>query len=100
MLFNTTEQRKYHFPTTYNLQTETQELSMIKSCLVALKQENQILKQHLDSNNLIIKNLNNEIKENKSVIHDMREEIINIHLEIQKRQQKDEQSHAFLSYIN
>ena len=99
MLFNTTEQRKYHFPT-YNLQTETQELNMIKSCLVALKQENQILKQHLDSNNLIIKNLNNEIKENKSVIHDMREEIINIHLEIQKRQQKDEGRHAFLPYIN
>lgn len=96
MFFNP-ELRKTYQATDNNIQIE-KELLAIKSFLFSLKQENEVLKQQAASNQLVIQKLKTEIKENQSTIYDMREEIINIHLTLEKSR-KDE-SHVFLSYIN
>jgi hypothetical protein len=82
---------------TNNIQIEIEkELVSIKSFLFSLKQENEVLKKQTASNQLIIQFLKTEIKESQATIYDMREEIINIHLKLEKSLKDD----MFLSYIN
>ena len=66
--------------------------------LYILKQENEVLKSQINSNHLQIAKMVNEIRDNKSELYDMREEIIKIHILLEKLS-KDE-CPVFNSYIN
>ena len=70
----------------------------IDTKLHILKQENEVLKSQLLSNNLLISKMSNEIRGNKSELYDLREEITKIHLLLDKIT-KDE-CPVFSSYIN
>ena len=70
----------------------------IDTKLYILKHENEVLKSQIISNNLLISKMNNEIRNNKSELYDLREEITKIHLLLEKLS-KDE-CPVFSSYIN
>lgn len=70
----------------------------IDTKLYILKQENEALKSQIITNNLLISKMSNEIRDNKSELYDVREEITKIHLLLEKLS-KDE-CPVFNSYIN